>query len=562
MKFLFYNLESDLSDEHSEILPLLTQCEDFSTTINSGRSSDRRNGSASLSFKNNIPPKATCDQLVQLYLRTFGSVFRILHVPSFQQEYQAYWNNAPGSNDAFYQKLLLVMAIGTCFYHESEDNERSLRSLASKWIYDVQQWLGHVFEMFEIDVDALQVSCLLLLAQQTDTVGSDLIWISADFPLRIAINLGIHKEPSVHFPEMPLFEAEMSKRLWATVLEISVQSCLDSGIPPSISREDFDCQPPANLNDIQIGENLENHLPEEPLGTFTQSSIQIMLTRTVSMRLKIAQSLNALTSSSTYQETLKGGSELESACRSHTALIQSYLSASSTDGTKPSEFQIKLLDILTRRFLLALHGPFAARAKSDPSFYFSRKVVAETSLLLLSYPLSPQRHSPSTQDDDYSRLMALGGGIFKHALWHATATICVELINDLTEDAFPFTHGFSRKRFCQAIQDSIDVLGRRIGAGDTSVKAYVLFSCALAQIYAIQAGTAPEKRIADAAKASLGFCCRLLEAQAGDSGQQQFSRASTSHADTGFQGINDELTSWDLMVSQTECPSHFAHTCQ
>ena len=562
MKFLFHDIGSDLSDEHSEILPLLTQCENFSNIIKSERSSDRRNGSASSSFKNNIPPKATCDQLVQLYLRTFGSVFGILHVPSFQQEYQVYWNNPPSSNDAFSQKLLLVMAMGTCFYHESEDNERSLRSLASKWVYDVQQWLGCVFETSEVDVDALQVSCLLLLARQTDTVGSDLIWISADFPLRIAINLGLHKEPSVHFPKMPVFEAEMRKRLWATILEISVQSSLDSGMPPSISREDFDCRPPANLNDIQIGEDLKNHLPEEPLETFTQSSIQIMLMRTVSMRLKIAQSLNALTPSLTYQGTLKVGSELESASRSHTALIQSYLSASSTDRAKPTEFQIKLLDILTRRFLLALHGPFAAKARSDPSFYFSRKVVTETSLLLLSPPLSPQRHSRSTQDDDYSRLMALGGGIFKHALWHATATICAELINDLTEDSFPFTHGFSRKRFCEAIQDSINVLGHRIRAGDTSVKAYVLFSCALAQIYAIQAGTAPEKRIADAAKASLRFCCRLLEAQAENSAHQQLSRASMSHQDTGFQGDNDELSSWDLMVSQTESPSHFAKTCQ
>jgi len=497
-----------------------------------------------------MPPRATCDQLVQLYLRTFESVFRILHIPSFQRDYQAYWANPLGVTDAFRRKLLLVMAIGTCFFGEPDEHDRNLRFLASKWIFDAQRWLMHIFEVSEVDIDALQVSCLLLLARQTDVVCSELEWISADFPLRMAISLGLHKEPSVHFPEMPLLEAEVRKRLWATILELSVHSALNSGMPLLITCDNFDCQPPGNFDDVQLVEGFDDHVSSQPLETFTQSSMQIVLMRTIRLRLKIVQSLNVLTPTLTYHEALRLGAELESACRSDCTLIQSYLSEPTADRAKPTDFHMKLFNVLTRRFLLALHGPFAAKAKADLSFYFSYKAVTETSLLLLTYLPSLQRERQSTPENDYSCLMVFVGNTFKHVLWHATANLCMELIDDVTEGPFPPIHSFSRNKFYQAIQDSIETLGRRIRAGDTMVEPYVLFSCSLAQIDATQAGRPVENGITDAAKNSLNFCCRILEAHSREGAQEDLIGLPTS-PEAGFQIDNGDLASWELMVNET-----------
>jgi hypothetical protein len=549
MKFLFYDVGFQASVEQSEISHLLTKCNQLSKTIKAKRSSDLIYGSSGPHFTNKIPPKAVCDRLIHLYLHTFETVFRILHVPSFQQEYQAYWHNPLSSSDVSLRKLILVLAIGTCFYGGSEEQMHSLRTLASKWIHDVQQWLVHMFEISEVDIDVLQVSCLLLVARQTDIVSSELIWISANFPLRIAILLGFHKEPRDDLIDVSSFELEMRRRLWATILELSVQLSLDYGMPAPISTDDFDCQSPSNFNDVQISDHFDGCAPNESLETFTQSTVQIMLLKTVPIRLKIIRLLNALNPNQNYQETLQLGSEIDSAVRSHAALIQSYLSSPSTDSAKPTEFQMQLLDILTRRFLLALHVPFATKAKADSSFYFSRKVVTEISLAFLSNThLSQPQRGPS---QTYSRLRIFGCGMFKHMLWHATATICVELINDLTEDSFPMIHSFSRERFCEVIQQSTEILDRRIRAGDTSIEAYVLCKCALAQADAIKTGKVPETSIVEAAKSSLSVCCRVLETQSGETGQQ-FSRPSTSQGDTIFQGESDEV-SWDFMVI-TFCP--------
>lgn len=104
-----------------------------------------------------------------------------------------------------------MLALGTCFAHESHEGLSllgrhglwNIRRLASRWVDAIQQWLIRMCELSLVDLDVLQVSALLLLARQTDPVSSELIWISADFPLRIALRLGLHKEPWIHFPEMP-----------------------------------------------------------------------------------------------------------------------------------------------------------------------------------------------------------------------------------------------------------------------------------------------------------------------------------------------------------------------
>ena len=92
---------------------------------------------------------------------------------------------------------------------------------------------------------------------------------------------------------------------------------------------------------------------------------------------------------------LETGHAAGTICHSHTATLQSYQRNSSPDSLKPTKFQIHLLNMLTRRFLLALHSPFAVEAKANQSFYFSRKVLTENALTCLSpLQLVPQAPLP------------------------------------------------------------------------------------------------------------------------------------------------------------------------
>lgn len=113
--------------------------------------------SLAIDFREYIPPREISHQLLQLYFRTFETVFRILHVPAFQQEYIQYWNNPQGASDSFVIKPLLTMAIGTCFYQGPDDTEDSLRESSSHWISAAQLWLSAPFEKRRLDLSGVQI---------------------------------------------------------------------------------------------------------------------------------------------------------------------------------------------------------------------------------------------------------------------------------------------------------------------------------------------------------------------------------------------------------------------
>ena len=527
-------------DKKSDTYSLLEDCKRMARTAKSKRSAHQ---SFPSDPKDYVPPKDTADKLVHLYLRTFESVYRILHIPTFQKEYEQYWHNPQTASTAFIMKLLLVMAIGTCFYQDPRD-PGSLHSACSRWIYAAQSWMSSSNEKSRLNLNGLQIHCLLLIARQNNAIDGDLTWISAGSLIRMAMIMGLHRDPS-NCPGLSLFQSELRRRLWFTVLEISVQSCLDSGMPPLISYQDFDCQPPSNVDDLRIDETVRTPPVPKPMGKFTQTSIQIALSKSLPLRLEVVKYINHFLSEASYDETLRLDAELTAACRSNSLLLQSFmLSPPSTDQDRPTTFQTKFLDLFTRRFLLSLHRPYAVKAATNHMYHFSRKVCLETSLLLLSYySPSPHLFDTGTKEDDYTRLTILGGGMFKGLFLHANTIVCLELINQLQEDTSPFHNvsiqSQSRKQMRNALENSLDLATRRIEAGETNVKGHLFISCALDQIDALEMGATTEQGILDAALKSVKTCHGLLRARLGQNDLTQ---------DADHEGENDGL-GWDFSVS-------------
>ena len=473
-------------------------------------------------FKSSIPSREVSDQLVHLYLRTFESAYRILHIPSFQKEYTQYWNDPQAASTGFVVKLLLVMAIGSCFYQDA-NNDDTLRSLVPQWVYAGQWWLSAPSEKSRLNLAGLQVHCLMLLARQTNALGGDLIWISAGSLLRTAFNMGLHRDPK-YFPKMSTFYSELRRRLWATILEMAIQSSVDSGMPPLISLQDFDCEPPSNIDDAEIDEATKTSPASKPSSYFTQTSIQITLLKSLPTRLEVARLINDFRVDPSYDKVLRLGADITNACRESALIMQSYLSSPiQQDSTRSTEFHKNLLDLFTRRYLLTLHRPFAIKAKTDPRFYFSRKVCLESAMTIISYigDLAPT----SNVQDDFSCLMVRGRGAFKDVMFHdAAIAICLELITQLEEEA---SNGSSnaaltqpstinklarsaREPIIQAVKLMVELAARRIALGETNVKGHVLLSAALAQITAMEAGEPPEHAIFEAAKQSAKSCYALL----------------------------------------------------
>ncbi len=209
-----------------------------------------------------------------------------------------------------------------------------------------------------------------------------------------AMQMGLHRDPK-HLPTMPLLQAELRRRLWATVLEMVVQSSLDSAMPPRISLDEFDTEAPSNYKDDELNESATSSRADLPSDA-NRSSVQLALLGLLPIRLRILHRLNDLHSEISYLDVFGLTSELTDAYRTCTDFMQHEES-----GTTP--FHRNLVDLLVRRILIPLHYPFACQARTNPLFHHSVRVCLDTALSIISPPPEPC----------FSNLMTIGGGLFR-----------------------------------------------------------------------------------------------------------------------------------------------------
>jgi hypothetical protein len=454
-------------------------------------------------IKDSLPSKEICDELVGNYMRTFESIHRIIHIPTFLNRYEEYWTN-PGSeiylNSPFMMQILVVLALGSAFELKSSELA-SLQSTARQWVHTVQQWLSAPLEKSRMNITGIQIQCLLLLARETLGVGSDLLWISAGSLLRAAIQLGYHRDPK-HFPGMSILHGEMRRRLWATTIELGLKESCSTAMPPLISMNDFDTEPPANINDTDINQGMRQAPISRDLTTYTQTSVQIIVLQSFRIRLELASIMTNFRTELSYDEVLRLHSEITNACRKAQSL------KIVSDNKSLTTLQYNYLDFVLHRPIITLHRSWAAQARTDPRFYFSRKVCLDTCLAIVSYTPSP----------DYTRLLTIGNGMWLEICSLPPMVISLELIMQLEEEELnpPSTTQAarakaSRESLIQALRDTALFKVERLKAGEKNVKGY-LFSCMLlGQIEATEKGEDIGKGIEEAAMSSLQTSLIILK---------------------------------------------------
>jgi Fungal specific transcription factor domain len=503
-----HDLEASVVGRH--IMKLTEKCKSLARTI---KSVPYTQWLANPNFREAVPPRAMADILVEFYFKISESVYRIIHIPSFRQEYEQYWQNPNAASPTFILKLLLAMSIGTLLY-QGQDATR-WRTEAIKWIFAAQAWLSSPFEKSRLHTAAIQLQCLLLLARQHHSVAGDLVWISAGSLLRTALQMGYHRDPKV-LPKMSALQAETRRRLWATILEINLQSALDSGMPLLLSLDDFDTEPPANIDDADMNESTVGPISSKPSHIFTSSSIQIALLKSFPLRLEVVRFANNLRAEPAYDDVLLVGSSLSKALKENTSFISRVNRLGEPLG-KVSQLQQNLFDLSVRRFLLLVHRPFAAKGLNDPHFYFSRKICLDTAITMLKYPCSdyplPGMASDGTRDD-YSQLKTISGGFFKSIMVHVSMVIFAELWSQIEEDTiFSEQSKASREPLKQCLRDAITLSVNRITEVENNIKGNLFMSLTLAQIDALEEGIDPSQSVLDAATKSADRCYDMLVAR-------------------------------------------------
>lgn len=393
-----------------------------------------------------IPSRALADYLVDLYFSTFENTLRILHFPSFMTEYNTFSisrgerSGCKSCTDVFAAKLLALMTCASCFVDSealalTETGSDQLQRNAQIWIRAVASWVGSATNYAQLSLGMIQVKCLLLITRQAIAWEGDLTGMSSGFLMREAVMMGLHRDP-VNFPNIAPFWAEIRRRLWLTIVELELQTALYSGVPVSISWDEFDCNPPSNVEDEDLLVESTNLPPSKPINIPTRASFQIALAQTLQARLRISKSINSLRFNMSYDEVQEISETLTTGLAEAPAELQANASATDDHSDSLNQgliFRRSLYLFLVYRCLLALHRPFflSLAENYNEQYVVSRRLCVQASLAVLSQlklsSHSVQNMSIDRSTSNYPYLLRLRGGMFRDDIFHAAASLCFEL---------------------------------------------------------------------------------------------------------------------------------------
>ena len=321
-----------------------------------------------------LPQRDTADQLVKVYIQTFESTYRVLHLPTFWSEYRTIWQAPHDARPAFVALLLIIMACTNCVAHKENEAFRGTSSMrretACNWIEAGEEWLSRQSQK-HITLTYLQAQCVLLIAKQINTVKKKRSWASAGTLMSFAISAGLHRDAeivnrqggSVSTQRISYFDQEMRRQLWSTISELELQAAMDRGMPSSLPDLIIDCGSVSNCDDEEIDPHMGSRPESHAITHYTTSSFQYIADSTRVFRQRVASLINGTASNLSYEEML-----------TYDRLVMQRLTEIPCWDRADSLASKSLIQLQLYEILILLHRPYAGCEAQTPRFNYSKTV--------------------------------------------------------------------------------------------------------------------------------------------------------------------------------------------
>ena len=433
---------------------------------------------------------AVATPLLEIYFSTFELAHRILHIPSFRREYGRFLGDPSSVSQATKIQLQLCLAIGASMRDETFE----LRRTAIQWVYEARLWLIMPSEKDRISVTGVQVMCLLQVARQAVGVAPGVAWPDAGSLMRSAMFAGMHRDPA-RLPAMSVLRAEVRRRLWATILEMALQTCVETGAPPLVSLDDFDTLPPRDLDDDELTDEPETAArrrdPAAPgEDRHTQTSLQLLLHSHLAVRLAVAKFANDVASTSSYEEALRLHDRVTAACHQVSRRVAHLVQNTAGSSAPITVFHQRYVEHITRRFVLALHYPFLPHF-TEPAYCFSRKVLTDVARRLAPlHLLRPEEaEAGAAPGAGHWRNLSICSIGFARTALQAFILLGPELVALKREEIESYGEpGSGGAELRALLEGGMEWQLARIRAGETNVKGYMIMDAILAEVDGMVAG--------------------------------------------------------------------------
>lgn len=334
-----------------------------------------------------LPSRGVVDELISLYLTYIESTNRLLHVPSFLREIDAFWAmlDSPSSLSAgFAAQLLLILA---CAWNLADFATLQSKNVAELKCYTAIEWVLHTERWIENlhnkrpEINTMRLSVLLIMARNSHGMKRSQAWLATGTLVKQAMMAGYHRDPGP-FSRISVFNKEMRRRIWYTIVELDLQVAFDRGMPPSVQSFDFDATPALNIHDDELDETTTEMPESRPLSEVTDTSFHFILSRSLPLRLQACSLMHSPRISCRYEDIQRLDWELTK----YLARIPSWESTEPRDIVTQHKVLLwkALIESKLSQSLLSIHTPFAIEARREALFAPSARSRLDAATRILS----------------------------------------------------------------------------------------------------------------------------------------------------------------------------------
>ena len=321
-----------------------------------------------------LPDQESVQNYLEFYFQTLDTTYHVLHRPSFWEEYDEFWKDPTKGRAGFSVTMLLAIAAVRCVATQESINyvvDSSVpREQATYWIKVCGQWLDKQSKK-HLNMTVFQCRCLWIIAQRMNGVKIKEAWTHAGTLVRYSMSAGFHREPGLLRGKTSIFDQEMRRRLWATIVELEIQASLERGMPSALAGFSFDCAAPSNLKDEDLKEDSEIPLRSEPCENFTPSAFLHAIQRSLSLRTGLTSQINDLGAQLRFEDVLRYDESIHQEVEQIPDWQEPTNESQDTTAQSPKMARA-LLDITLRQYLLLIHSPFARQINKSPRQSYSR----------------------------------------------------------------------------------------------------------------------------------------------------------------------------------------------
>lgn len=345
---------------------------------------------------NSFPSKADADRLIARYFNAYDPSVHIIHGPSFQKQYDSHWLHPTETSVVWLGMCFAMMTLALQSYYRAGDEPPEYRGRALELSHEFRRLTAQCLLLADITQPIPEVLETLILHVQAeygrskDAEPGVLLMVS--LCVRLAMRMGYHRDPGPH-PQITPFQGEIRRRVWTFVRQCDLLISFQFGLPTMIRTDHIDTEPPRNLYDDELREDMTALPPSRPNFEATPMSYMIAKSKMTFIFGRIVERVASITNPPSYDETMKFDQELREARATHPPILQMRPFQESARDPANQIMQRLGLEMVYLRSLFVLHRKFIAKGRENPRFAYSRRTCIDASLELLAHQATLHQES-------------------------------------------------------------------------------------------------------------------------------------------------------------------------